>query len=78
MELQKNFVKAGILMYLAIPLTLISGAFRLLPVRNFSREVGTGFAIDLVYLLPLFFIQGLNNATLQANEIEKMIASGQF
>ena len=66
------------MLYVAVPLTFVSGCFRLLPVKNFAREVGIGFALDLFFLLPLFFLQGLNNATLQVNEIEKMIAADQF
>ncbi len=62
--LQKKYVQYGILLYVAVPLTFVSGCFRLLPVKNFAREVGTGFALDFFFLLPLFFIQGLNNATL--------------
>ncbi len=63
-KLQKDYLRAGIMLYCAVPLTFISGCFRLLPVKNFAREVGIGFALDLFFLLPLFFIQGLNNATL--------------
>lgn len=77
-KLQKDYLQAGVMLYVAVPLTYVSGCFRLLPVKNFAREVGTGFALDFFFLLPLFFIQGLNNATLQVNEIEKMIAADQF
>jgi len=63
-KLQKDYLCAGVLLYFAVPITFISGCFRLLPVRNFAREVGIGFILDLLFLLPLFFLQGLNNATL--------------
>jgi len=52
------------MLYIAVPLTYVSGCFRLLPVKNFARDVGIGFGFDFLFLLALFFIQGLNNATL--------------
>jgi hypothetical protein len=35
-----------------------------LGIKNFAREVATGFGLDLIFLLSLFFLQGVNNSTL--------------
>jgi hypothetical protein len=69
---------AGVLLYTALPMTFISGIYRVLPVKNFSRDVATGFSLDLLYILPIFFIQALNNSTLQVEEVEKALATDQL
>lgn len=41
------------------------GLYRILPVRNFTSEVGLGYASDFVYIFAAFMLQALNNSTLQ-------------
>ena len=40
--------------------------------------MGIGFSLDLVFTLALMFIQGLNNAVLNAESIESGMAKGSF
>jgi len=71
-------VASGVLLYVAVPLTFITGVFRLLPVKNFGKDVATGFSLDLIFILPIFFLQALNNSTLQVEEVEKLLATDQL
>ena len=77
-ELQKRYTCAGILLYTAVPMTFISGVYRILPVKNFARDVATGFCLDLAYILTIFFLQALNNSTLQTEELEKALATDEL
>ena len=40
--------------------------------------MATGFAIDLVFVFATFFVQALNNSTLQAEVIEKQLATDEL
>lgn len=46
--------------------------------KNFAKEIGVGFALDLVFTLTMFFLQALNNSTLNSLSLEKVPASGHF
>ena len=67
------------MLYTAVPITYLTGVYRLLGAKNFSKEIGIGFGLDIFFTLALFFLQGLNNATLTASSVEKqLIAAGSF
>lgn len=74
-SLQKRYWCAGFLLYTALSLLYITGSYRVLKVRDFVKNVATGFAIDTVYMLGAFFVQALNNSTLQVSEVEKSLAT---
>jgi hypothetical protein len=77
--LGRAYLKAGFMLYTAIPITYLTGVYRLLGAKNFSKEIGLGFGLDVFFSLALFFLQGLNNATLTNSSVEKqLIASGSF
>ena len=67
------------MLYTAVPITYLTGVYRLLGAKNFSKEIGIGFGLDIFFTLALFFLQGINNATLTASSVEKqLIAAGSF
>lgn len=75
----RAYRKAGFMLYTAVPITYLTGVYRLLGAKNFSKEIGIGFGLDIFFTLALFFLQGLNNATLTASSVEKqLIAAGSF
>lgn len=73
-----DYKKAGVLIYMAIPMSYYTGVYRLLNAQHFTKEVGIGFGLDFTFTLALLFIQGLNNATLNSETIEKYMAAGPF
>lgn len=40
--------------------------------------MGVGFGLDLVFTISILFLQGLNNAVLNKNAVEKYAAEGPF
>lgn len=56
LKLSKEYRNAGFLLYAAMPLSYVTGFFRLMGSTNFAKEVGVGFCFDLVFTLALFFI----------------------
>ena len=48
-----------------MPFSYLTGYFRLLNFKNFPKEIGIGLFMDFfLYVLPLLFIQAINNSTL--------------
>lgn len=48
-----------------MPIAYFTGGYRLLNFKNFPGEIGCGLALDFfLNVLPLLFLQGINNATL--------------
>ena len=66
------------MLYTALPLSYISGFYRLMCSRSFAKEIAIGFGLDVVLTLALFFVQMLNNSTLNSFTIEKDLASSDF
>ena len=53
------------MLYTVLPLAYFTGGYRLLNFKNFPGEIGCGLALDFfINVLPLLFLQGINNATL--------------
>jgi hypothetical protein len=67
MKLNREYMKAGFLLYTAIPLLYVTGFYRTVNTQHFSLEVSFGFVFDLVFTLSLFFLQAINNATLNTD-----------
>ena len=65
-------------MYAGVPLSYISGLYRLMSSTNFVREMSIGFCLDLIFTLSMFFIQALNNANLDQFIPEKDTTQGFF
>ena len=62
---QTDHTKAGCMLYTVLPLAYFTGGYRLLNFKNFPGEIGCGLALDFfINVLPLLFLQGINNATL--------------
>ena len=60
----KDYRRKGSVMYTFLPLMFFTGSHRLLSVKNFRLEVIVGLIVDLFsYVIPLFFLIGINNAT---------------
>ena len=65
-----QFKNGGILLYFGMPMCLFTGTYRLTARKQFLKEVVLGFAIDIVYLLAMSYLQGVNNATLAQENIQ--------
>jgi len=46
----------GILLYTSIGVSYYSGSFRFLSFKEFRKEIGLGFAIELIFTLGFLFI----------------------
>ena len=65
MQRQKEHTKNGCLLYSTMSFAYFTGSYRLFNFKNFPAEVGVGLFIDFfLYVLPLLFIQAINNSTL--------------
>jgi hypothetical protein len=49
-------------------LTYYTGVFRLLDAKNFTKEIGIGFGVDILFTLALLFLQGMNNVGVQTGQ----------
>jgi len=50
-------------LYSALHLLLYTGSFRLLPSKDFSYELGVGYALELfLSVIPMLFCQVFNNS----------------
>lgn len=59
---------AGMLLYSALPLSYLTGCYRLLNFKNFHKEIGLGLVIDLLLnAVAMLIVQGLNNSYLNTN-----------
>ena len=77
-KLSREYRNAGFMLYAAMPLSYISGLFRLMGSTNFAKEIGIGFCFDLIFTLAMFFIQAVNNSNLHQLMPEKDMAQGYF
>lgn len=57
-----EYKKKGVMLYLGLPMALFTGSFRLTSRKQFLKEVIFGFVLDIVYIIAMFYIQGVNNA----------------
>lgn len=55
-----------------------TGIYRIFNAQNFTKSIGIGFGIDIFFTLAVIFLQGLNNATLNIESMEKAMAEGPF
>lgn len=46
--------------------------------KNFAREVGLGFLLEIIFTLVLLFLQGVNNATMSPSKSNIEIANDSF
>jgi len=46
--------------------------------KNFAKELGVGFSLDILFALLMLFLQALNNSNLNSTMIEKDLAAGDF
>jgi hypothetical protein len=46
-----------------------SGVYRLLCTKNFAKEKGLGFGLEILFSVVLFLLQMLNNAGLTASSV---------
>lgn len=61
----------GVLLYSALPLSYLTGCYRLLNFKNFHKEIGIGLVIDLLLnAVAMLIVQGLNNSYLNTNAAE--------
>ena len=66
------FKRNGVLLYLAIPFSQITGSYRLMNYKNFHKEVAFGLSVDAVLnMLCMLLIQAVNNSALVASASEK-------
>ena len=77
-QVTSQFQYQGAFLYSAIALSYYTGFYRLLNAQHFTKAMGIGFTLDLLFTLALMFIQGLNNAVLNAESIEHGLAKGTF
>jgi hypothetical protein len=59
---ENEYKKKGVMLYLGLSMALFTGSFRLTARKQFIREVTFGFVLDIVYIVAMFYIQGVNNA----------------
>lgn len=59
---EKDYKKKGAMLYLGLSMSLFTGSFRLTARKQFIKEVIFGFVMDIVYIVAMFYIQGVNNA----------------
>lgn len=55
-----------------------TGIYRVFNAQNFTKSIGIGFGIDILFTVSILFLQGLNNAVLNADTMEKYMAEGPF
>jgi len=51
-----NYRKNGCVLYSALPYTYFTGVYRMLGVKNFTKEKLIGFVFDAIFTLVLFII----------------------
>lgn len=66
------------MLHTAIPMAYYTGIYRIFNAQNFTKSIGIGFGIDIFFTLAVIFLQGLNNATLNIESMEKAMAEGPF
>jgi hypothetical protein len=43
MVLNRQYRNQGLMLYIAIPLTYLTGVYRMMGAKNFAKELGFGF-----------------------------------
>ena len=68
-ERDSAYMLDGFKLYSAVPLMYPSGVYRLLCTKNFAKEKGLGFGLEILLSVALFLLQMLNNAGLTASSM---------
>jgi hypothetical protein len=77
--LGRDYQNDGYKLYIAVPLMYWTGVYRMINPRDFVKEIGIGFGLEILFTWTLFFLQGVNNSTLAATYSEKsLFASDSF
>ena len=62
-ELHAEFKRNGLMLYLAVPFSQITGIYRMLNYKNFHKEVAFGLSVDAVLnMLCMLIVQAVNNS----------------
>ena len=51
-----EYRKRGVMLYLGLPMALLTGSFRLTARKQFLKEVTFGFVVDIIYIVAMFYI----------------------
>jgi hypothetical protein len=65
-------------LHAAIPWSYYTGVYRLFNAQHFTMAIGVGFGLEFFFTVALLFLQGLNNAVLNSETVEKYAAAGPF
>ncbi len=52
----KLYKKQGLILYTAIPFLYYTGVYRIMGAKNFAREIGFGFLLEIIFTLVLLFL----------------------
>jgi hypothetical protein len=55
-----------------------SGVYRLLCTKNFAKEKGLGFGLEILFSVALLLLQLLNNAGLTASPVEIYVTTNDL
>jgi hypothetical protein len=66
-DVDREYWLEGYKLYSAVPLMYPTGIYRLLCTKNFAREKGVGFGIEIFFTVALLSLQMGNNAHLAAS-----------
>ena len=57
------------MLYTMLPMTYLTGSYRLIDFKNFPFEIGAGLVLEFFgFALPTLFAQAINNATLHQQQ----------
>ena len=69
-----HFKRNGVLLYLGVPLSQVTGVYRMLNFKNFNRDQAFGLVADcLINMLAMLIIQAINNSQLNSEAAIKEI-----
>ena len=74
-ERDRAYMVDGFKLYSAVPLMYPSGVYRLLCAKNFAKEKGLGFGLEILFSVLLLIVQLLNNSGLKASSVEIYVTS---
>lgn len=73
-ENTRHFKRNGVLLYLGVPLSQVTGIYRMLNFKNFSRDHSFGLGADcLLNMLAMLIIQAINNSQLNSEAAIKEV-----
>ena len=55
-RINKQYQYEGAMLYTALPIGYLTGVYRMMGAKNFSREIGIGFSLDIVFTLIMLFL----------------------